>query len=66
MAAHLADAILVDPCAAHEPAERPVAGFVGDDAEGNSSITVARSIIGDVLIALPFWALVAFVVYLVL
>jgi hypothetical protein len=35
-------------------------------ANGNRWMTVARRITGDVLIALPFWALIAFMVYLVL
>jgi hypothetical protein len=69
MAARFADARLVDPgtvCEAYEAGEGSVARFDRADAEGDNWVAVVRGITGDVLIALPFWVLIAFVVYLVL
>jgi hypothetical protein len=68
MTAQFADARLVDAGTvgeAYEAGERPVTGFDCADAKRGSWIVVVRGITGDVLIALPFWALIAFVVYLV-
>jgi hypothetical protein len=66
MAAQLADARLVDSRTVYDAAERPVTAFDRIKAEGNSWMTVARSITVAVLIALPFWMLIACAVYLVL
>jgi hypothetical protein len=50
----------------YDAAGRPVTAFDRVEAEGNSWMTVARSITVAVLIALPFWVLIACAVYPVL
>jgi hypothetical protein len=64
MVAQLAEARLVDP--GHEAAQRPLVGCDSDAVRRNTWMEAVRGVTGDVLIALPFWALVVFVVYLVL
>jgi hypothetical protein len=66
MVTQLADARLGDPRAVYEPAERSVPGFNSVVAEGNRWMTAAQGITVSVLIALPFWSLIAFLVYWVL
>jgi hypothetical protein len=66
MVTQLADARLGDPRAVYEPADHSVSGFDGVVAEGNRWMTAARGITVNVLIALPFWSLIAFLVCWVL
>jgi hypothetical protein len=66
MAAQLANAGLADTGAVYEAPEGPLAGFDRIGSGGDGWAAAVRTLTVDVLIALPFWVLVVFVVYLVL
>jgi hypothetical protein len=57
---------LVDPGIVHEPVERPVVVLENKVGADDRRLTAARGVAIGVLIALPFWALIAFTVYLLL
>ncbi len=66
MATQFADAALIDPGTLHDAAGRPVTGYDSDPMPSEGRLTAARGIVTAVLIAAPFWVLIAFIIYFVL
>ena len=66
MATQLADAALIDPRTIQQPAGRSVTGYDSEAMPDDGRLTAARGIVTAVLISTPFWALIAFTVYLLL
>jgi len=63
MDTQLADVAPVDSRAAAVPA---YAGYETDPLPDDEGMTVARGIVSAVLIATPFWALLAFTAYMLI
>jgi hypothetical protein len=64
MSIQLADAKPVDPRVVHEAPGIPVTVVSSDVIREDRRMTASRGIAIGVLIALPFWALIAFTIYL--
>jgi hypothetical protein len=66
MAIQLADVELDGPRAVQEVPARPLAAFDSTTVDDNEGVMGGRGIVAAVLISAPFWALLAFTLYLVL
>jgi hypothetical protein len=64
MAAQLADAELIDRRIIHEMVGDAPVAYGSDTVEDNDRTTAVRGIATAVLISTPFWALIAFTIYL--
>ncbi len=64
MATQFADAVSIDSGTIQEAARRPNSGCDNNSAVNDDRLTVARGILTGALIATPFWALIAFTVYM--
>jgi hypothetical protein len=66
MVMQLAEQELVEPRTVPEAAASPSAATAPDPIGENEHQAVARGIMAAVLISTPFWALLAFTIYMVL
>jgi hypothetical protein len=66
MAEQFADAALIDTGMVHAAIDPPFAGVSSDPRLDDDRMTVARGVVTAVLIAAPFWAVIAFTVYLLM
>ena len=64
MATQFADAVSIDSGTIQETARRPNPGCDNDSAANDDRLTAARGILTGALIATPFWALIAFTIYM--
>jgi hypothetical protein len=66
MATQLAEAALIDPRLVHEAPVRPPATYDSNAAQDDDRTTPGQGIVVAMLISVPFWALIAFTIYLLL
>lgn len=66
MGVQMSDAELDDLPIASEALEFPLSAYDGRDMANDDRLSAARGIMIAALLSLPFWALIAFAVYLVL
>ncbi|MDB5400545.1 MAG: hypothetical protein JWQ55_2563 [Rhodopila sp.] len=66
MATQLAEAALIDPRLVHEAAARPPATYDSNATQDDDRTTAGQGIAVAMLISVPFWALIAFTIYLLL
>ena len=66
MAIQMADSALLDRRINREASDHAPVSYVSDPTEHDDQTTAGRGIVTAVVISTPFWALIAFTIYLLL